>query len=176
MYQLQYAYKLLLFAMTVFHAIIIHMYIRTMYLPYVRMSPHTRRFLVANMHASVQSPIHPLHAVQFVTCHCKLYSLLIVVKCRTVCCRLPYSQLFVAACNVIPYLLSHAVQFFLHAMQLATYVCILQFAICCCMPYSLLFVVACLTICYLLPHAVQFVICCRMPYNLVLAATCHIVC
>ena len=54
----------------------------------------------------MQSAIHPLHMVQF-----------------AICCRMPYSLLFVAACRTVCYLLLYAV----------------QFAICCRMPYSLLY-------------------------------------
>ena len=74
-----------------------------------------------------------------------------------ICCCMPYSLLFVAACRAVCYLLPHSV----------------EFAICCRMSCSLLqyllplFVTTCCIVqcCYLSPHAMQFATCCFMPYS-----------
>ena len=90
------------------------------------------------------------HTVCYLLLHCHvLYSLLFVAALLhavqfAICCCMPYSLVFVAACRIVWYLLPHAV----------------QFAICCRMPYSLLFVAAC--------HSV-----CCMFYSLLLTAACR---
>ena len=98
------------------------------------------------MQFAVQLAICCHMLVQFAICYCIPYSLLFVAACNTyivatcrtvsICCCMPRSLLFVAARCTICYLLLLAIQ----------------------LSYSLIFIAACRTACYLLLHAAQLAI------------------
>ena len=105
---------------------------------------------------TVQSAIHPLHAVKLAICWRMPCSLLFFAACAVqfdICCRMPHSLLFVAKCLYSFYLLPYVVQF---AFCCSTLHNLLFAAACHTVIYSLIFIAVCRTVCYLLLHTAQF--------------------